>query len=1123
MIRCGSCQHENPLGAKFCQSCGRSIATSCARCGTALPAAARFCHECGTPAAERSRGETSIQRDLRAYTPKHLAERILSSKSTMEGEHKQVTVLFADISGSLELSENVDAEEWHRIMDRFFAILSEGVHRFEGTINQFTGDGIMALFGAPLAHEDHARRACYAGLHLSDRLRCYSNDLRLSQSLNFSVRMGLNSGDVVVGRIGDDLRMDYTAQGPTVGLAARMEQLAEPGTVYLTENTARLVEGYFELEKLGQFTVKGAERPSCVYRLVGPGPLRTRFDLSQARGFSRFVGRANEMASLDAVLSQTLEGNGQAVGVVGEAGVGKSRLCYEFAERCRAKGITVRKTHGVAHGREIPFLPLLELLREFFEIRQGDAAQTARNKIAGVLLMLERRFEDALPLIFEFLGVPDEEKPVKPMAAEAREEQLFRVIRRLIQATSERQPQIIVFEDLHWVDSGTENFIPSVVEAVAGTRTLLVVNFRPQYQADWMRTAHYSQVSLLPLGRGAVRELLRDLLGRDASLEGLADLVCAKTTGNPFFIEEVVQSLVQRGILTGRKGDYRLQESIDRVEIPSSVQSVLAARIDRLSDIEKRLLQTASVIGRRIMKGLLREVADLPEGDLDAALHILVSDEFLNEKALYPEEKYAFRHPLTREVAYASQLAERRRKTHALVARAIENLNPDRLDEQAGLIAYHWERAGEHLQAAVWYRRTAEWTGMGHADETLAHWQHVREMADRAPASAEAGNLGARARAMILFISARIGAPSEDMDALYRDAAELAHRSHNDALLAQIESSYWFFRYSSSGVVEDSLKPLSEAVNLADRADHLGLRMLTRMNLYFTCGFGGRLERGLAANAECLKLSRDDPHEGTRLFGYVPRTAFVFGRIWLLTWAGRVSECEPLLQSIFEYTHDEQDWVAQQTAHVSGSLVAWTVGDADTALRHARQAVQLTLDLGSSNILYIFNRHTLARALLLKQELAEASDLLREIVGRLNETGTYRQIEGGCLAALARAQAGLGEIEQARATADEAVRIASRNGWGFECDAQLARAHVLGLSEGAAAADEIERALARADELIKRSGARSREPLVLEERAALAQLRGDTRAHEKGLRRAASLYRKMGAEAHALRVAAQLP
>ena len=408
---CSSCTQSNPIEARFCNGCGAPLARRCSRCDTENPPGARFCNGCGSAlgsiAAAPVAASTVPARDARTYTPKHLADKILQSRSALEGERKQVTVLFADVKGSMELAEQLDPEEWHRILERFFAILTEGVHRFEGTVNQYTGDGIMALFGAPIAHEDHAQRACYAALHLRDELARYTTEVKREYGISFSTRMGINSGEVVVGSIGDDLRMDYTAQGHTVGLAQRMESLASPDSCYLTSATAALAGGYFALENLGEFRVKGVVEPVHVHRLIGVGTARTRFDISRAKGLSRFVGRTTDMRTLDDAVMQTAAGNGQVVGVVAEAGAGKSRLCFEFLESCRARGMRVYEGHAVAHGKNIPLLPILELFRAWFGITSQDDARSAREKIAGRMVVLDESLAETLPLLYDFLGVAD--------------------------------------------------------------------------------------------------------------------------------------------------------------------------------------------------------------------------------------------------------------------------------------------------------------------------------------------------------------------------------------------------------------------------------------------------------------------------------------------------------------------------------------------------------------------------------------------------------------------------------------------------------------------------------------------------------------------------------------------
>ncbi|MEE8557138.1 MAG: AAA family ATPase, partial [Myxococcota bacterium] len=509
-MRCTGCGTENPDRARFCLECAAPFSSRCASCGTELAPSAKFCFECAHPVGAGTGAAPG--RDRRAYTPKHLADRILQSKSALEGERKQVTVLFCDIQGSMDLQEGIDAEEWHRIMDRFFGILADGVHRFEGTVNQYLGDGIMALFGAPIAHEDHAQRGCYAALHLTEELRHYANELRLSKGFNFSVRMGLNSGDVIVGKIGDDLRMDYTAQGHTVGLAARMQQIAEAGKVYLTEETAALVAGFFELSDLGTLQVKGAHAPLRVHELRSAGAVRTRLDVARARGFSRFVGREREITALENALAQASEGNGQVVGVVGEAGVGKSRLCFEFVELCRVRGITILDAHCPPHGRTIPFLPLLELLRGYFGITEQDDDQAARERITGRLLLLDEAYRDTLPHLFELLGVADPARPAPSAQPEARQRHLHAFFRRLVQ-TGDGGPTVLLVDDLHWIDPGSDAFLAQFVEAVTGTQTLVLVNFRPEYHADWMAKSYYRQVPVLPLGREAIEELILDQLG----------------------------------------------------------------------------------------------------------------------------------------------------------------------------------------------------------------------------------------------------------------------------------------------------------------------------------------------------------------------------------------------------------------------------------------------------------------------------------------------------------------------------------------------------------------------------------------------------------------------------------
>jgi class 3 adenylate cyclase len=813
-MRCPACGFENASGIKFCGECGSSLKLKCASCGFENAPKTKFCGECGKPLAEAAK--QAPPPDPRSYTPKHLAEKILQSKSALEGERKQVTVLFVDVKGSMNLAEQIDPEEWHKIMDRFFAILSDGVHRLEGTINQFTGDGIMALFGAPIAHEDHAQRACYAALHVQQELRRYADELRLERGLNFSVRMGLNSGEVVVGKIGDDLRMDYTAQGHTVGLAARMEQIAEAGKALLTEHMGKLVSGYFQLRDLGKTHVKGLSGPLHVFELEGVGRVRTRLDVSHARGFSRFVGRDGEVAVLQSALDHTLDGRGQIVGIVGEAGVGKSRLCLEFVERCRAKGIFVNEGHCVAHGKAIPYLPILELWRSYFGIAERDSDEEARRKIAGTLLLLGDGFLEMLPLVFEFLGVADPERSAPSIDPEQKQRQMAEFLRRVVRLQSTRAPAVMLIDDLHWIDRASGEVVEQLAHAIAGARLLLLVNFRPEYDGAWMKSSHYQQLPLRPLGPEGIKAMLSELLGTDASVEELKNRIREQTGGNPFFMEEVVQSLVESGALEGAKGSRRLAQPIDALRIPPTVQVVLAARIDRLESREKHLLQTAAVIGKEFAEPVLKYVSELPQTDLAESLDELASAEFLYEEALYPQVEYAFKHPLTQEVAYRSQLGARRSLTHAAVATAIEKLYPGQLDERAALLALHWEQAGEAARAAKWYQRAAVWTGQTNLTEALRHWQKVRALAARLPESAENVRLVLEASREILNAAWRIGMQDKEAEAMFAEARALAERAGDLRSLALLENFYGTIKFSQ-GDLPGTVSHSFEAPRLAEQ------------------------------------------------------------------------------------------------------------------------------------------------------------------------------------------------------------------------------------------------------------------------------------------------------------------
>jgi class 3 adenylate cyclase/tetratricopeptide (TPR) repeat protein len=732
-MKCGRCQHENPPQAKFCIECAAPLARSCGNCGTALPAGAKFCPECAHPAAAPAVQSRFAAPE--AYTPRHLAEKILTSRSALEGERKQVTVLFADLKGSMELLVDRDPEEARKLLDPVLERMMEAVHRYEGTVNQVMGDGIMALFGAPLAHEDHAVRACYAALRMQESVKRYAEEVHRTEGVPIQIRVGLNSGEVVVRSIGSDLHMDYTAVGQTTHLAARMEQMAMPGSILIPPETLRLAEAYVEVKPLGPRPVKGMAAPMEVYEVVGAGTVRSRLHAAAARGFTKFVGRDTEVEQLAQALERARAGHGQVVALVGEAGVGKSRLFFEFTHSHRAQGWLILESGSVSYGKATAYLPVIDLLKVYFQIEARDHARKIREKVTGKLLSLDRQLEPCLSALLSLLDVPAEDPHWERLDPPQRRQRTLDAVKHLLLRESQVQPLCLVFEDLHWIDAETQALLDNLVESLPTARLLLPVNYRPEYQHGWGSKTYYRQLRIDPLPPESAEELLEALLGNDASLEPLKRLLIERTDGNPFFLEESVRTLVETNVLGGERGAYRQAEPPETLQIPATAQAILAARIDRLSPEDKRLLQAASVIGKEVPFALLQAIADDGEDALRQSLTRLQAAEFLYEARLFPDLEYTFKHALTYEVAYGSLLHDRRRTLHTRIMENIERLYLDRLSEQVERLAHHafrgevWEKAVAYLRqaGAKAFARSANREAVACFEQALGALRHLPE------------------------------------------------------------------------------------------------------------------------------------------------------------------------------------------------------------------------------------------------------------------------------------------------------------------------------------------------------------------------------------------------------------
>ena len=699
---------------------------TCLRCGHENPSPTPFCPKCGF-------GNVRFQSPL-AYTPPQLAEKILTSRAGLEGERKHVTILFADIKDSMEFVAARDPEEAQRVLDPVLELMMAAVHRYEGIVNQVMGDGVMAIFGAPLAYEDHAVRACNAALMMQEAIRHYSEQPSEIGRLQIRPRIGLNSGEVVVRTIGNDLRMDYSAVGQTTHLAARMEQLAPPGTILLMAETFRLAEGLVQVRPLGLMPIKGLGGPVEVFELLGAGPARTRWQARVTHGLTPFVGRKEEAANLGQASTWADAGHGQLQAIVGDPGVGKSRLAWELAGGLRDAGWLVLETAAMSYGRTTAFRPLTDLFRSYFGIDDRSEPAEIPEAIARRLRGVDPALTPTLPAFLDLLRVPFDDAEWRDAEPAQRRERTLDAIRRLVIQESRNRPVLLLFEDLHWVDNPTQDMLNRLIEFLPAARVLVLVTYRPEYRHSWATKDCYAELRLDPLPRENAEMMLDILLGSDASLFRLKPLLLDRTEGNPFFLEECVWTLIASNALDGKRGSYRLTTELANVEVPETVHAVLAARIDRLEPTDKRLLQMAAVIGRHVPVRLLQAVAELPEELLREGLARLQAAAFLVEPGALPEPGYAFSHALTQEVVYRSILFERRRAVHSQVVDAMEHHYGNRRAEHVELLGHHAVR-GERWKEAVAYLREAGGRAVGRSEyaEAAAFFRESLGAAGRLP------------------------------------------------------------------------------------------------------------------------------------------------------------------------------------------------------------------------------------------------------------------------------------------------------------------------------------------------------------------------------------------------------
>ncbi len=1103
-MKCPRCQAENREGARFCRECGATLGAVCSSCGAKVEAGSKFCDGCGAPHAATPVPGLGPSRfaSPESYTPRHLAEKILTSKAALEGERKQVTVLFADLKGSMELLADRDPEDARKLLDPVLERMMEAVHRYEGTVNQVMGDGIMALFGAPLAHEDHAVRACYAALRMQESVKRYAEGMRREHGVMVRVRVGLNSGEVVVRAIGSDLHMDYTAVGQTTHLAARMEQLADPGSVLLSPATLELAEGYVEVKPLGPLPVKGLPEPVEVYELVGAGAVRSRLHAAAARGLTRFVGRDSELDQLRQALERTGTGHGQVVAVVGEPGVGKSRLYWEFTHSHRTQGWLLLESGSVSYGKATAYLPVIDLLKAYFQIEGRDNTRKIREKVTGKLLSLDRQLEPSLPALLSLLDVLVDDAQWERLDPPQRRQRTLDGVKRLLLRESQVQPLLVLFEDLHWIDTETQALLDSLVETLPTARLLLLVNYRPEYQHGWGSKTYYRQLRVDPLPAESADDLLGSLLGADASLEPLKRTLIERTEGNPLFLEESVRTLVEARALIGERGAYRLAQDSRTIQVPATVQAILAARIDRLSPEDKRLLQAASVVGKDIPFTLLQAVGELPEEALRQGLARLQTAEFLYEARLFPDLEYTFKHALTHEVAYGSLLQERRRGLHGRIREAIESIYADRLTEHIESLAHHAFRGELWGKALTYFRQAgAKAASRSAYREAVTCFEQALIALGRLPETHGTIEQDIDLRCELRNALLPIGDYKRIFEHL--SAAEALASALNDQLrLGKILgylSTHFFIAADYVPAMEAGERALSIAMTLGHSAQEIEMRQRLALIHHALGDYSKAIDLG----RRVVESVVSDPL-GVR-FGLMLTS--VISRTWLgwsLAERGEFADAIALAE--------EADRIAEQADSLTQAFACWVLGfvhvpkgDVHRAIPPLERGLQVC-QVGQVALIFPLITSSLGSAYALSGRMAEGVPLLEQAV---EQAANLRSAQSSLIINLGQGYLLAGRLEDAMRLAESALELTrERKERGSE-----ARAFWL-LGEIASHQDPrpVEKADAHYREAMALAEELGMRPLVAHCHLGLGKLNRRTRDRKQAqqhLTRATAMYREM--------------
>ena len=1058
-MQCLRCGYQNKATNEYCEGCGASLGIGCHACGHLNGPNSRFCGKC-----------SAALKPLAAEAPNQSWQHMLRSLNAKGGERKRLTVLFADIRNSTGLIDRLgDPELGMRRLQPVLDLMHEAVRRYDGVVNKAQGDGVMALFGAPQPHEDHAVRGCLAALTMQDEVK------RLDDA-DLQIRVGVHTGEVVLQAVEHGIYQTYDAAGANVHLANRLEQLAGAGSILISRETYTAAKQFVEVESLGLQPIRGLPEPVEVFKLRGLQHAPSSGVFRSGRRLSPLTGRSEQSSTLALELESTLRGDGRVVGVVGEAGIGKSRLCYEFAENCRGKGIRVFEARVLAHGRATPFQPVLELLRDFFGLRAKETADVSRRRVSDRLAGLTDS-EQLSHVLLEFLGLADPYQTAFKLDPKARKTQLLEFVQTLVRSSPRDAATVVLIDDLHWIDAASEEFIEALADAVVGTTTLLVVNFRPGFVAPLMHRLHYRQINIPPLAPAQAQAILHDHFGSDPSLALLSRNIVERAQGNPFFLEELMNALVERGDFEGEKRAYRLKGGIDSIPLPTTVQAVVAARIDRLNESAKHVLEIASVVGREIAISVLDFVADLSPTELSEAVGHLRRAELLYDVPPFEQRLLAFRHPLIQEVAYRSLLRERRREFHSSVAQAIEKLFTDHAEERASLLAYHWEQAGDPLKAAQLNMRAAVWVGANDPSQALRSWKKVRELLSDQPSSAQIDYLRMMACGQIVNFGWREGISSEDAGVYFEEAKKLALALGDVRANSLIHAAYGRI-LANGGSADEYVKRIQEAKSIADEGSDLSVQVTLKAILCHALRASGRMSDALKMNIEATNSAHEIAKFDRQMLGFDVEIWLTAMRGHTLVTLGRGDEARPFLERILQLEDGHVDAIHYVIPSLAYVDLAWAEGNAGLAQEHANRAYSFAMKSGNP-YLRVYAQACRGLSHVIAGRLTSAIEDLSEALSFARSRKAGLENEARILADLANAYRLNGETAIAFSTVREAIEIATaRHARVPECFARIVHADLLIRSETEDQKLAGKQELDRSRALIRETGALIFEPLL---------------------------------------------